>query len=212
MNDTFFRSGGMVQPDARLIALVYDENGINATGNGIGRDLMVYLDRGTPNEKVYVVNDFYRSEINSYQRGKIEYDISSLTPGWHTVTVRVWDIFNNASEASLPFRVSRGGDLEVSNVTAYPNPLPEGGVVRFRFEHNRPGDNLTTELVISDLAGRTLSRKTQVLEKVESVSNTLHWDPATSPFGGGMALYKLIVRDGSGIESVHHGRIIYTSR
>ena len=44
-----------------LYALLYDESGINTTGNGIGHNMLAVLDEATANP--IVLNDFYESDI-----------------------------------------------------------------------------------------------------------------------------------------------------
>ena len=38
-NDTLFRSGGITDPNPRLLALIEDNGGINTAGTGIGHEL-----------------------------------------------------------------------------------------------------------------------------------------------------------------------------
>ena len=212
MNDTFFRDGGIVASDALFLALISDSSGINATGNGIGRDLMLYIDKGTPGEAAYILNDYYSAELNSYQRGRVEFPLKGLSAGWHTATVRVWDNFNNPGEATVRFKVSAGPVLEVSNVTAYPNPLADGQQMHIRFEHNLAGEDLDYRLTVSDLSGRLLHDKKGKLEGTPSRSDVLTWDPLSAPFSGGMAIWRLELTDARGNSSLHHGRIIYPGK
>ena len=80
-----------------LLALLYDENGVNTIGNGIGHDAIAILDENTTNP--VVLNDYYESDIDSYQSGEIRYPFTELEDGLHTLSVKVWDVFNNSSEA-----------------------------------------------------------------------------------------------------------------
>ena len=44
VNDTLFRAGDVVHEDPWLFARVFDESGINTSGNGVGHDLKAVLD------------------------------------------------------------------------------------------------------------------------------------------------------------------------
>ncbi|MDZ7635753.1 MAG: hypothetical protein U5L72_15480 [Bacteroidales bacterium] len=44
MNDTLFRDGGVTDKSPTLLALISDESGINATGTGIGHDIIAWID------------------------------------------------------------------------------------------------------------------------------------------------------------------------
>ena len=56
MNDESFIMGGITDENPSLYAKVYDENGINTVGNGIGHDILAVLDENTAD--AIVLNDF----------------------------------------------------------------------------------------------------------------------------------------------------------
>ena len=43
MNDTSFQFGGVTNESPDLLAIVFDENGVNTVGNGIGHDVVSYF-------------------------------------------------------------------------------------------------------------------------------------------------------------------------
>jgi hypothetical protein len=55
INHYQFIDGEETHPNPLLLVNIYDENGINATGNSIGHDLIAVLD----DNKQYVLNEFY---------------------------------------------------------------------------------------------------------------------------------------------------------
>ncbi len=210
LNDTTFRSGGIVSPDALALAFLRDVNGINATGNGIGRDLLLFVDKGTSSEQVFVVNDYYSADENSYSSGSIRFPLQNLSPGMHALTLRVWDIFNNPSEASINMLVSERGAFQVHRVAPYPNPAGPGQLIRFLIEHNAAGMDLDAELIITDLSGRQLHRSSKLISSAEVRTGALTWNPAEGSAGNGIFLYRIRLRTSAGAESVHYGRIICT--
>lgn len=210
MNDTTFRSGGVVAADGLALAFLRDANGINATGNGIGRDLLLFVDKGTPQEQVFVVNDYYTADMDSYTSGSISFPLQNLSVGMHTLTLRVWDIFNNSTEASIQMLVSARGVFTVSKVVPYPNPADPGQEVRFMVEHNAAGEDLEAELIITDVTGRQIHRQTTSINQAAARSGALSWKPQSGIPGNGMFFYRMVIRTTSGESSMHHGRIIST--
>ena len=96
MNDTLFRNGGITDFNPRLLALIKDKSGINTTGSGIGHDITGFLDNDQNSS--FILNNYYVNDFDNYMSGKIFYDLSGLTGGNHSVTVKAWDNYNNYSE------------------------------------------------------------------------------------------------------------------
>ena len=92
---------------------MYDESGINTVGNGIGHDMLAIIDEESSNP--IVLNDFYESNINSYKSGTINYPLSTLSEGKHSLTVKVWDVHNNSSEGVTEFVVLSSDNLTIFN-------------------------------------------------------------------------------------------------
>ncbi len=150
MNDLKFADGGLVGPDPLLLAKVYDDNGINTAGNGIGHELTAILDNN--NNKVIVLNDYYTAEKNSYQDGTISYPFSELPAGTHDVTVKVWDVANNSAEGDLTFVVADDAEMALGHVLNYPNPFSSN--TKFFVEHNRNGNLIDIQIKIFTVSGK----------------------------------------------------------
>jgi hypothetical protein len=178
MNDTTFIAGGEVQPSTELLVKVKDEDGLNATGAGIGRDMLAILDKGTVTEKTYLLNEYFSYDLNSYKSGRIRMPIKDLSPGRHTLTVKAWDIFNNSGEGSTSFTVSNG-KIEVFEHAAFPNPF--SNEVGIWFRHNMPGRNLTADVEVTDLQGRALHRFQKEIENANSREVRLYWTGNGAP-------------------------------
>ena len=95
MNDTLFRNGGITDNNPKLLAIIEDKGGINTTGSGIGHNLTGSLD-DSPN-KSFVLNNYFENDFDNYRKGRIIYDLSGLSGGSHSFTVKAWDNFNNSS-------------------------------------------------------------------------------------------------------------------
>ncbi|MBN2215213.1 MAG: type IX secretion system sortase PorU [Bacteroidales bacterium] len=152
MNDENFRDGGITNKDPRIFARVWDENGINTTGNGIGHDIIGILDGNTNNP--ILLNDYYQTSQDNYQGGEVIYQLNDLDQGYHSLNVKIWDVFNNSSEQMITFNVISSNDLILKKVYNYPNPVTENTF--FQFEHNMPDVNLIIRIDIFDLSGRLI--------------------------------------------------------
>jgi len=152
MNDENFRNGGMTNNDPILIADIWDENGINTIGNGIGHDIIGILDDYST--QPIILNDYYQGDQDSYMSGKINYQLYNIEPGEHKLKVKIWDVLNNSSEKTIEFYVVGSTKLVLDKVYNYPNPVVE--FTNFQFEHNIPGSELNITIDIFDLSGKSI--------------------------------------------------------
>jgi hypothetical protein len=153
MGDTMFVNGGQVQSESNFVALVYDKNGLNATGAGIGRDMVLTIDPGTESEASYVVNEFFNYDANSYQQGYIKFPLKDLSPGHHTAHLKVWDIYNNSGNGIVDFEVGPARELIISGSSAFPNPTNSLENLRFSLNHNMPNEDLNASISIYNIGG-----------------------------------------------------------
>lgn len=154
LNDTNFRSGGSCDENPMLYAVLHDSIGINSVGSGLGHDITATLD-GNGNT-VISLNDFYRSDLEDSRGGTVSYQLSGLTAGWHTLTLKAWNIFNRSGSASLRFWVKPSESPSLVNFLATPNPAQ--GRTSIRIEHNCPGNISRVQVAIYDIRGRMVRR------------------------------------------------------
>lgn len=192
MNDTTFKNGGLVNENPLFLAYLYDENGINISSAGIGQDITAYLNDSI--QKPYILNDFYTTDLDSYQSGKVLYPFRSLPEGRYTLTFKAWDTYNNSSEAKIEFVVASSKSLRLQNVMNYPNPFSEK--TTFSFEHNRFNEDLEVELEIFSLQGeKMLAFRDKVFTADANVSKfILDLNGYGTKFASGMYIYRLTVR------------------
>lgn len=185
MNDTTWQDGGTTGPNPDLYAEVFDENGINTTGNGIGREIIAVLDE--EEEGVFVLNDYYEAEPGSYQKGTIRYPLTDLPAGEHKLRIRVWDVANNATEDETSFFVADNLEMALEEVVFYPNPIVWGKDTegQFRITHNQSGEPLSLVVNITTLDGRVVKQLTDEFIAINSTYDGLEWDFAGD---GGVAL------------------------
>jgi hypothetical protein len=207
MNDTLFMNGGMTDNSPELLGIIEDKSGINTTGSGIGHDLTGFLDNDRNNS--FVLNSYFENDFDNYIKGKIVYDLSRLSGGSHTFTVKAWDNYNNSSEKSILFIVETGEKFVLRNLINYPNPFLSE--TRFRVEHNRPETEFNVTINIYNLNGRIIKI---IKTKVPSAGYTLPpviWDgndDGGSRVGRGIYPYKVTVVTVNGELATASGRLI----
>ena len=175
INHPGFRDGGKTHPDPLLLVDLFDENGINATGNSIGHDLVAILDRDT--RKQYVLNAFYESAEGDYKKGLVSFPFSDLSPGKHHLEIIAWDVANNSGRGEITFEVTdtdAGG--QILDIQAVPNPTQ--GSFRLLLVHNLQDLNQAKlKLQVMDYTGRVLFDKEEVL----SPSPVIYWPYGFDP-------------------------------
>ncbi len=207
MNDSLFRDGGIVNSTPELLVYVADPYGVNTTGNGIGHDITATLNDDRIN--AIILNEYYQADADSYSSGTIRYPYDNLPGGRHTVTVKVWDIFNNSATGSLDFVVVESASMLLEEVYTYPNPFIDETF--FNIEHNRPGEELEVIIRIYDLQGNLVTVLQNQLYSPGYRIDPPSWQGTTmggATLGGGLYVYKVVVRSEAGEEAAGAGRLI----
>ncbi|MBC7425871.1 MAG: type IX secretion system sortase PorU [Bacteroidia bacterium] len=199
IDDYNFIAGGLTDQTPLFLARISDENGINTAGNGIGRELTAILDKGTPDEKTFKLNNYYEAKLNSYKEGDIKYQLEGLADGKHTISLKVWDAYNNSSEATIEFLVSDNKDITISHVLNYPNPFSTN--TYFFFDHNKSGQNLNVMVQVMTITGKVVKTIEQDVFASESHVKSINWD-GRDDFGDklskGVYIYKVRVKTPGG--------------
>ncbi len=204
LNDQDFRSGDEVGKNAVLIADIEDENGINTIGVGIGHDITAVLDNDYAN--VFILNDYYLSDKDSYKKGQVIFPLDNLSVGEHTLKFKVWDVLNNSTEVEIRFVVD--ASLEIIEVEAYPNPARD--FTNIVFSHNRPGVSFDTQLEIFNFSGSLVDVLTQRLGSNGTRSLPLVWqiNEKQMLIRDGAYLYRVTITAEDGYSASKTGKII----
>ncbi|MDY0342846.1 MAG: type IX secretion system sortase PorU [Lentimicrobium sp.] len=149
LNNEKFRSGGFTDENPVLLAKLKDESGINTVGNSIGHDIVAVLD-GKSNYP-FVLNEYYQTDVDTYQRGSVRYPMFKLAAGPHELTLKVWDINNNSAEKSIQFVVVPSREIELGQLLVYPNP--SSGSFTVEIEHNQSEVELQARVDLFSLSG-----------------------------------------------------------
>ena len=149
MNTRQFISGGITDKNPVLLADVSDFSGINTVGNSIGHDIVVVLDGQTNNP--LILNDYYKADKDNYKNGELLFPLADLSIGEHTLSLKIWDVFNNSSEATISFVVTDENEFVLTDFINYPNPFSSN--TEFYFQHNQMAQNLDVTLEIYSITG-----------------------------------------------------------
>ena len=186
MNDTNFISGGYTNTEPELLAILFDESGINTVGTGIGHDLIAVLDDDVSGQ--YILNNYYDADFNSFQSGKVRYPFYDLSDGEHTLYLRAWDVHNNSSNEEITFFVTSSSQLAIEYLLNYPNPA--SSFTRFVFEHNRPEEEIDVTLDIFSLTGALVKRISTTIFATGFREKSISWD-IDSSVDSGIYIYRL---------------------
>ncbi len=200
LNDTTFVDGGVTNQSPLLIASVSDEYGINVSGTSVGHDATALFD-GMSSEQV-VLNHFYEANQNSYQKGMFKYPISTLSEGNHSVMVKVWNINNQKTEATLDFVVETSASMALNHVLNYPNPFTTN--TTFFFEHNQNNQKLDVLIQIYTISGRLIKTIHDSFYAEGNRSNSIVWDGRDDygdNIGRGVYIYRISVKNESNKEA-----------
>lgn len=192
MDDEAFVSGGLTNETPVLLAKIFDENGINTVGNGIGHDITATLDGNTASQ--IVLNEFYEADLDSYQSGVLRYPYASMEEGEHNLKFKVWDIYNNSTDIEIDFVVEKKEDLVLDHVMNYPNPFTTN--TRFMFEHNRSCETLDVQVQIFTVGGRLVKTLQRSIDVQRMMEDPLTWDGRDEygdRLGRGVYMYRLKV-------------------
>ena len=207
MNDTLFRDGGVTDAFPRLLALISDESGINATGTGIGHDIIAWIDDDMSG--AIVLNNLFRADVGVHTSGSLVYPLVFAEQGEHTISLRAWDNLNNPSVETLKFVVGTSGTFVLTNLLSFPNPATEG--TNFTAGHNRPDTEIDITITVFNNDGRAVR---VIRERVNNPGYALpdiQWDGCDS-YGGrvarGLYLWRIEAVTSGGEKSSATGRII----
>jgi len=208
LNDKKFVSGGIADQNPKLIVQLIDSSGINTTGTGIGHDLIATL--FGESEKNILLNDYYKADIDSYQSGEAEIQLTNLSYGSNKIRVKAWDVFNNSSEKEFEFIVANDSKLQITHLLNYPNPFTEQ--TAFYFEHNQPLNDFDVLIQIYSPSGKLV--KTIRYNETDTGGyriGPIAWDGKDDfgdRIGRGVYFYRLRVKTSNGKSAEQQQKLV----
>ncbi|WP_298773846.1 type IX secretion system sortase PorU, partial [uncultured Empedobacter sp.] len=209
MNNLNFANGGITDRSPYLVGCLTDNTGINATGSGIGHDIVATIDGKV--QDAYVLNEYYdggdanpciNKDFEDYQKGQVMYQLKNLELGQHTVNLKFWDINNNSNTATLDFVVMENGtgQLHIDKLLNWPNPFTKNTF--FHFEHNCDSE-LDVMVQIFTISGKLVKTLRQTVsaepfrEGYRTGKYAIEWDGLDDfgdKIGKGVYIYKVNVK------------------
>ncbi len=210
LNSNNFNDGDNVNDSPLLIASISDESGINFSSAGVGHNMTLTLDGNV----VYSdVSSYYTPvEAEKGTAGSINYGLSNLEMGHHTLKLKVWDVFNNSSEKTISFNVMNGVKPEIDDIKAVPNPATT--TTTFTINHNRPEANITVTIEVFNLMGQRMWSTTESGRSSMFSSFPIVWnltDYSGSRLQRGIYLYKATISTDGHQESTKTKKIAITA-
>lgn len=206
MDDETFISGDFTDESPDMLIKLFDLNGINTVGSGVGHDIVAVIDGDV--EAGIVLNDFYESDLNSYQSGRVIYPLEKIPSGVHTVNVKAWDVYNNSGEGYTEFVVAEDAGLALEHVLNYPNPFTTS--TKFMFEHNRKGDILDVRIEVFSVSGK-LVKTIQETALSSERRVELAWDGLDDygdRIGKGVYIYRVVLKDSTGEKQEAYQKLV----
>ncbi len=194
-DDTTSTNAALVNPNSTLIVKLYDSNGLNTTGTGVGHKLEGILN-GQANNPIDFTN-YFTGDLNSGgTSGEINYKFTNLDPGNYSLKVSAWDVFNNYASKTVDFSVVPGNEFEIQNVYNYPDPFAYNTTFTFQQNLNTP---INVKVKVYTVAGRLVReiKESGISDKFVKVN----WDGRDQDgdlLANGTYLYKLIVSSADG--------------
>lgn len=148
-DETTFVNGAIVAPDAILYISATDDEGINLQDNSVDKDMTLLLDGGKVS---YGEVSCFASPADGGKAVNVEFPLSNLTEGQHTLTFTVYDMLGHSATRTITFIV---GQVSTANLVADKIPAYVNDVVNFDMESSK-GGNGTFTVRVTDATGKLM--------------------------------------------------------
>ena len=181
-----FGEGESILPNSLLKLSLFDEHGINITGE-VGHGITLVIDQDLEHQ-IDLSGDF-EYEPGSYQKGGLSYQFSGLALGEHSLSIKTWDNANNSSLVKAKVQVNAQEELKLTDVMNYPNPFSK--ITNFSYCLSLDAERV--EIKIFTLAGR-LIREIPFASAQTGINYSTTWDgkdQAGDGVANGVYIYKI---------------------
>jgi hypothetical protein len=171
LNHSTFKSGDNVNNEPMVIASISDNVGINVSLAGIGHQMALILDDNTTYTDV---THYFTPGTDERPSGTINYPLSDLSNGNHTLKLRVWDTSGNSASQTIEFNVMQ--NLAPTIYSIYTDANPASTTANFYLTHDRPDCMVTVSVTVYDLLGRAIWTGSQTGMSDMFTSVPVTWD------------------------------------
>ena len=205
LNDTNFVSGGLCDENPKLYAVILDSIPVNTVGTGLGHNIVARLDNAA---NTFILNDYYTEDSENKNIGYITYPFTNLSEGEHTLTLKVWNIYNFSAEKTITFTVTSSDSKEYQTIN-YPNPFKNETSIELRY--NQPQTINSAYIKIFNQQGAIVS-EFDISDKIGDYTvGPIHWNGTTT--GGaivqsGIYFYTIIINTTDGDKIVRGNKMI----
>ncbi len=188
-----FVSGDVTSNSPIMYVSVFDENGINLSGDGFGRDIVAVLDDDY--RQPITLNKYFEPDPDSYQSGKIVYPFTNLSYGHHNINFKAWDVCGNSSEVIIDFFVDENAKLTLSHVINRPNPFKNS--TEFVFNPNKSLDDYDVCIKIFSIRGQLVKTINKNVNSSNFEIEPIKWNGRNDngeKLNKGIYIYNIIVQ------------------
>lgn len=175
LNNDNFHNGDLSYKTPVVYASFRDDSGINISDAGIGHALMLTLDHKTVFSDI---STFYMPDLFDNRQGSVTYQLPELEPGYHELTLSVWDCANNSSYATINFNVAAVKQPDIYDISTSINADRSG--VEFIIASDRPMAALSCNLEVFDINGIRIWHSKSEDRTDSSSSLRFLWDYTTT--------------------------------
>lgn len=166
-----FKNGDTVGDSPTFFASAKIPNGINLMGSGVGREIKLIIDNDP--STTYKLTSFFQPDADSYTTGTVEYAISSLNEGPHTLLLQIYDVYNHIYSKEISFNVETGYEHELLKAHSISDLVRNNA--SFVLTHNRSGKKMQIELDITDAEGNPITSLNETCIPAES-TRRMDWN------------------------------------
>ncbi len=164
-----FQSGDVVSMNSTIIVDINDLLGLNTSTASIGHSFIGWIDDAE--DSAIDLASTYTSKVNDYTSGTSERAVS-LPAGHHTMHVRAFDTYDNATFASVDFVAKAETPYQLYDISVVPDPLQTETTFSF-MQPGQAGSLVNVTLSIYTTSGQLV--RTLTASSSESVIE-IPWD------------------------------------
>jgi len=133
-----------------LIAELSDPSGINTLPGEYSIQLSV------DGEEPVEIQDWYEAKLDSYRAGRVEFTLTKLSPGEHSLWLQASDLHLNTQKQRLDFTIVDDSVFLLQAFSVYPNPTNDE--VMFDFSVSKDSKPVRAEVQLLSTAGELMAQ------------------------------------------------------